>query len=107
MKKQTKNSAFVLKNLPLFKKGFRLMVTVLVLLTTTAFNSTADYWGEWSLWKTSDCYSGIEYRWRERETNVKNKIQVQMEIKNTYTKGIKVTHIISHNPSETVIYRIS
>jgi len=101
MKQNTNN----LKNLGRHCK--QLFVALTFLLSMTGYNSFAgsNDWTSWSIWHVTDCYSGISFRYRERHaTNDKN--QVQMEIRNNYSKGISVSHFITTDRSKSAIYRI-
>ncbi|HZH69201.1 MAG TPA: hypothetical protein VFD80_01965 [Flavobacteriaceae bacterium] len=68
--------------------------------------TTSQNWTSWSKWYHSDCYTGISYRYRERETAISDKNQIQVEIKNGYNKGISIGHRITTNPNDEVMPRL-
>lgn len=84
----------------------QLIFVMIFIFITTVFNSGTKppQWSDWSVWKTSDCYTGITFRHRDRvATDDKN--QVQMEIKNNYSVDISISHYITTDPSAPTIYR--
>jgi len=84
-----------------------LLTASVILFSLINFNSKsacAQNWSSWSQFKMSDCYKGISYRFRERSTST-DKNQVQVEIKNSYTKGISIAFRITNNPEDKAIYR--
>lgn len=87
----------------------KLMVVplIIIFLLFMGFKSESAFgqdWSSWSQFKMSECYEGISYRYRER-AGTSDKNQVQLEIKNSYTKGISISFFISNNPNDRMIYR--
>jgi|LSQX01.3.fsa_nt_gb hypothetical protein len=79
-----------------------------LLFIATSFTGTpeAETTFEWSVWKTSDCFSGVKFRYKVLEDYARNKDKVVVEIKNHYEKGISFNYHITTDPSESTFYRL-
>jgi hypothetical protein len=107
MKTPGRNKIVAQNNRRLLWKSTYLLLTIVLLSTTISFSKyTNNNWSEWTLWKISDCYNGINYRCRENRTNANGKNQVQIEIKNTYSKEISIYYFISNQLSDYAVYSI-
>ena len=98
-----------MKTITNIKKDCRqLFFVAVVFFIATSFTGTpeAETTFEWSVWKTSDCYSSVKYRYRTLENYAKNKDKVVVEIKNHYEKSISINYHITTDPSESTFYRL-